>query len=103
MRADLRAAALAWYNAMGVIQMMKRMILAILALLLAAPGALAELPDSIQIVVGETYDFGEAISGAEGIASISGRAQETLPARTIRALWWCATQTPSPISMASAA
>ena len=37
MRADLRAAALAWYNAMGVIQMMKRMILAILALLLAAP------------------------------------------------------------------
>ena len=38
MRADLRAAALAWYNAMGVIQMMKRMILAILALLLAAPG-----------------------------------------------------------------
>lgn len=74
MRADLRAAALAWYNAMGVIQMMKRMILAILALLLAAPGALAELPDSIQIVVGETYDFGEAISGAEGIASISGTA-----------------------------
>ena len=74
MRADLHAAALAWYNAMGVIQMMKRMILAILALLLAAPGALAELPDSIQIVVGETYDFGEAISGAEGIASISGTA-----------------------------
>ncbi len=74
MRADLRAAALAWYNAMGVIQMMKRMILAILALLLAAQGALAELPDSIQIVVGETYDFGEAISGAEGIASISGTA-----------------------------
>ena len=54
--------------------MMKRMILAVLALLLAAPGALAELPDSIQIVVGETYDFGEAISGAEGIASISGTA-----------------------------
>lgn len=53
---------------------MKRMILAVLALLLAAPGALAELPDSIQIVVGETYDFGEAISGAEGIASISGTA-----------------------------
>ena len=34
--------------------MMKRMILAVLALLLAAPAALAELPDSIQIVVGET-------------------------------------------------
>ena len=32
------------------------------------------MPDSIQIVVGETYDFGEAISGAEGIASISGTA-----------------------------
>ena len=54
--------------------MMKRMILAVLALLLAAPAALAELPDSIQIVVGETYDFGVPVSGAEDIASISGTA-----------------------------
>ena len=50
------------------------MILAVLALLLAAPAALAELPDSIQIVVGETYDFGVPVSGAEDIASISGTA-----------------------------
>lgn len=49
---------------------------------LLAPGALADLPESIQIVVGETYDFGEPVSGAENIVSIegnvlTGRAQGT--------------------------